>query len=113
MALREGTNALSSGSKEWRVYNALARLDQTLAVYFDQDAPLRALFTDRARTLVQEADRLAPEEVRVVQILVQQHIIEGEYDQALRVIDNFVANVPEAESQLSLYRDPIGRAGEE
>ena len=113
VALREGTNALSSGSKEWRVYNALARLDQTLAVYFDQDAPLRALFTDRARTLVQEADRLAPEEVRVVQILVQQHIIEGEYDQALRVIDNFVANVPEAESQLSLYRDPIGRAGEE
>lgn len=111
--MREGANALSSGSKEWRVYNALARLDQTLAVHFDQDTALRALFTDRARTLVQEATRLAPEEVQVVQIIVQQHIIEGEYDQALRVIDDFVAKVPEAESQLSLYREQIGRVREE
>ena len=82
-AEREGLAALESEPREWRIHFALVSL-------FQRAVSLDEVYADQARKLVDEAIALAPERIELQQLLVRQFLVEKNYEDALKAIDDYL-----------------------
>ena len=100
---REGRKGIAREPEEWRLYLSLASLYHR-AVQSDLG------YRDRARSLIAAAAVLAPARIEVVQMQVQQHLIDSDYDAALGIIDRYLEKSPAAARHLKGLRDQVVKA---
>ena len=82
-AEREGRDALEAEPQEWRIHVGLASL-------YHKAAAIDPEYIKKARGLVEEASRLAPERLETVRLVVLQHMAERDYEGAQATIDEYV-----------------------
>lgn len=102
----EGTKGTIAEPEEWRIYNAMAGVFQRVAT----NDPV---FMAKARELVDKSVELAPSRIEIQRLLIRQHIIEDDYEGALRVIDDYVTKTPEAIPHFEGLRADVEQAIEE
>ena len=88
-AEREGHRAITSEPEEWRLYLSLGGLYQNAA-------SMDPVYLGRAASLVADAAQLAPERIEVNQFLVRQRMVEGDFEGARLVIEDYLRKSPEA-----------------
>ena len=88
--------------EEWRLLSGMA-------IIYQQASEVNEGFLVEARELVERAVALAPSRVEVRLLLIAQHIIEGDPESALHLIEGYEADAPEAIHRYESLREQVER----
>ena len=88
--------------EEWRLLT-------TMAVIYQQARGVNEEYVGRARQLVEEAVELAPSRVEVRALLIAQHLAEDDRQGALRLIERYTAEAPDAAHHYEPIREQVER----
>jgi cytochrome c-type biogenesis protein CcmH/NrfG len=102
MADKEGQEAIAVEPEEWRLYLPLSTL-------FRLGSSLDSSYEARARALVEQATRLAPDRIEVNLHLVQLQIFEKDYGRAQESLDSYLERNPRAAPQFEGLQREIDR----
>ena len=86
--------------EEWRLLT-------TMAVIYQQARSINEEYVGRARQLVEEAVELAPSRVEVRALLIAQHLAEDDLQGALRLIERYTAEAPDAAHHYEPIREQV------
>ena len=78
-----------------------------MAVIYQQAGSVNEEYVGRARQLVEEAVELAPSRVEVRALLIAQHLAEDDRQGALRLIDRYTAEAPDAAHHYEPIREQV------
>ena len=102
MADKEGQEAIAAEPEEWRLYLPLSTL-------FHLGSSLDSSYVARARALVEQATRLAPDRIEVNLHLVRLQIFEKDYGRAQESLDSYLERNPRAAPQFQGLQREIDR----
>ncbi len=98
-----GASARNMEPNEWRLLNAMA------AVY-QRASDMDETYLVQARELIERAVELAPSRIEVRLLLIVQSLFEDDNQEALRLMDHYIAEAPETAHH---YEDLRGRVVKE
>ena len=100
MAIEQGDLGLKMEPMSWRIYMDLVAVHHMAGVTFKDDSHIAL-----GRKYILEASRLAPYRIEPIQLMVRQHVVESNFDEALAVIDNYLeANIEYLEPGYEVHK---------
>ena len=97
-----GPSGIDAEPQEWRMLSAMA-------VIYQQAGGANGEYLVRARRLAERAVELAPSRVEVRALLVAQHLVEGDPEGALGLIERYAAEAPETTHRYDPLREQVER----
>ena len=97
-----GPSGIDAEPQEWRLLSAMA-------VIYQQAGGANGEYLVRARDLAERAVELAPSRVEVRALLIAQHLVEGDPEGALGLIERYAADAPETTHRYDPLREQVER----